>query len=148
MEGKEMKKHLIPALSVFMMLSAAGCSGSTASGTYTPGTYTGTGKSDALGHTITVDVTVSADKIEKIEIKEEDFDFDQPYDTVPQAVIDANSTEGIDSVSGSTETSTALIDAINNALAQAKGEGGEEQTGNVPVTYTAGTYTGHGVGYE
>ena len=148
MEGKEMKKLLIPALSVFMMLSAAGCSGSTASGTYTPGTYTGTGKSDALGHTITVDVTVSADKIEKIEIKEEDFDFDQPYDTVPQAVINANSTEGIDSVSGSTETSAALIDAINNALAQAKGEGGEEQTGNVPVTYTAGTYTGHGEGYN
>ncbi len=136
-------------MSAMMVLSLAGCSGgSGAAGIYTPGTYTGTGKSDALGHTLTVDVTVTADKIEKIEIKEEDFDFDQPYDTIPQAVIDANGTDGVDAVSGSTETSDALIAAINAALAQAKGEAAEESTGNVPVTYTAGTYTGHGTGYN
>lgn len=149
MEGKAMKKFFISALSALMALSFAGCSGSkAASGIYTPGTYTGTGKSDALGHTITVDVTVNADKIEKIEIKEEDFDFDQPYDTIPQAVIDAGTTEGIDAVSGSTETTAALLAAIDSALAQAKGESSSEQTGNVPVTYTAGTYTGRGTGYN
>lgn len=143
-----MKKFFISALSAFMVLSLAACSGSTASGAYTPGTYTGTGKSDALGHTITVDVTVSADKIEKIEIKDEDFDFDQPYDTIPQAVVDKNGIDGVDTVSGSTETSAALIAAIENALAQAKGEAAEESKGNVAVTFKAGSYTGHGNGYN
>ncbi len=145
-----MKKIFISAMSAVMALSLAGCSGqqSSGSGTYTPGTYTGTGKSDALGHTLTVEVTVDADKITKIEVKDEDFDFDQPYDTIPQAVIDAGTTEGVDAVSGSTETSNALLAAIDSALAQAKGEAADEQKGNVPVTYTAGTYTGHGTGYN
>lgn len=136
-------------MSALMVLSLAGCSASTpAGGTYTPGTYTGTGKSDALGHTLTVEVTVSADKIEKIEVKDEDFDFDQPYDIIPQAVIDAGGTDDVDAVSGSTETSDALIAAIDSALAQAKGEAADEQKGNVPVTYKAGTYEGHGTGYN
>ncbi|MDO4414067.1 MAG: FAD-dependent oxidoreductase [Erysipelotrichaceae bacterium] len=144
-----MKKFFMTAMSAFMALSLVGCGGSdTASSAYTPGTYTGTGKSDALGHTVTVEVTVSADKIEKIEVKDEDFDFDQPYESMPQAIIDKNSTEGVDIVAGSTETSDALIAAVNEALAQAKGEGSSEQQGNVAVTFKPGTYTGHGTGYN
>ena len=142
---EKMKRLITAFLVTVMVFSMAGCSGSGGSGKYTPGTYTGTGKSDALGHTVTVDVTVSADKIEKIEIKEEDFDFDQPFDSMPDAMIKAND-PNVDAVGGATETSVALIQAVENALKQAAGEESGAESG--PVTFTAGTYTGKGNGYN
>ena len=40
---------------------------------------------------------------------------------VPEAIISANSTEGIDAVSGATRTTTGIIDAVNDALSKVKG---------------------------
>ena len=142
------------ALCAMAALSLAACSAessvaggsSAAEGKYTPGKYTGTGTSDALGHTMTVEVTVSANKIESVKVVEEDFDYDQPYDTMPDAIVEANGTEGVDAVSGSTETSNALIQAVEDALAQAMGVAVEEGDGS--FTFTAGTYTGTGNGYN
>jgi fumarate reductase flavoprotein subunit len=139
-----------------MVLSLAACSDASApaasassaaseAGIYTPGTYTGTGMSDALGHKVTVEVTVSASAIEDIKIVEEDFDFDDPFESMPAAIKEAGTTEGIDSVSGSTETSNAIIQAVNEALDKAAGKVVESDG---TLKFTAGTYTGTGNGYN
>ncbi|MBQ9152324.1 MAG: FAD-dependent oxidoreductase, partial [Solobacterium sp.] len=152
-----MNKKLVASLVSFVMaVSLAGCSsdsapqggseGTASEGIYTPGTYTGTGKSDALGHTVKVEVTVSADAIEEVKVAEEDFDYDDPFSSMPDAIKEANGTEGVDAVSGSTETSNALKQAVEDALAQAKGTAAE--AGDGTLTFTAGTYTGKGTGYN
>ena len=150
------KKLCSSLLSAFMVLSLAACSDASApaasassaaseAGIYTPGTYTGTGMSDALGHKVTVEVTVSASAIEDIKIVEEDFDFDDPFESMPAAIKEAGTTEGIDSVSGSTETSNAIIQAVNEALDKAAGKVVESDG---TLKFTAGTYTGTGNGYN
>ena len=150
------KKLCSSLLSAFMVLSLAACSDASApaasassaaseAGIYTPGTYTGTGMSDALGHKVTVEVTVSASAIEDIKIVEEDFDFDDPFESMPAAIKEAGTTEGIDSVSGSTETSNAIIQAVNEALDKAAGKVAESDG---TLKFTAGTYTGTGNGYN
>ncbi len=142
-----MQKNFAKAfLCSVLVLSAAGCSSETApaGGKYTAGTYTGTGTSEKLGHKVTVEVTVSADAIEQIEIVEEDFDYDQPFDSMPDAMVSANKAE-VDTVTYATETSDALIQAVNDALAKASGAASEEEG---PLTFTAGTYTGTGNGYN
>ena len=150
--GKEriMKKLCTAVLSAVMAVSLLGCSGQGGSGSagkYTAGTYTGTGKSDKFGHTVTVEVTVSADKIEKIEIKEEDFDYDQPFDSMPDAIVKANGTE-VDNVSNATETSMALKAAVDDALNQAQGKSSADSGEAKALTFKAGTYTGKGEGYN
>ena len=143
------KNYLSIALCSFMVCALVSCAAPSASGgRYTPGTYTGTGKSDALGHTVTVEVTVSADAITDIKIVEEDFDFDDPFTKIPDAVKEKGSTEGVDIVSGSTETSNAVMAAINDALNQAAGGEAAGTKENVAVTFTPGTYTGTGSGYN
>jgi hypothetical protein len=85
--------------------------------------YIGVGKSE-IGGDIRVKVTMDCDKISKIEVLEhnETDAFAKPvFDTLPAAVIAAQSTE-VDTVAGSTKTSEALIAAINDALSQAKGK--------------------------
>ncbi len=142
-----MQKYFAKAFLCFVLvLSAAGCSSETApaGGKFTAGTYTGTGTSEKLGHKVTVEVTVSADAIETIEIVEENFDYDQPFDSMPDAMVSANKAE-VDTVTNATETSDALIQAVNDALAKASGAASEEEG---PLTFTAGTYTGTGEGYN
>jgi RpiB/LacA/LacB family sugar-phosphate isomerase len=70
------KKMISSLLAGLMTVSLVGCSagGTAGSAAYTPGTYTGTGKSDALGHTVTVEVKVTESAIEDIKVVEEDFD--------------------------------------------------------------------------
>ena len=141
-----MQKKFITAILCSVMVLSAGCNSTepAGAGKYTAGTYTGTGTSDLLGHKVTVEVTVSADAIEKIEIVEEDFDYDQPFDSMPDAMVSANKAE-VDTVTNATETSDALIQAVNDALAKASGTASEEEG---PLTFTAGTYTGTGNGYN
>lgn len=104
--------------------SSNGGNGGGSAAAYTPGTYEGTGK--GFG-TITVSVTVDESSITAVEINGPD---ETPgiggkeaieAGTFTEAILAAQSTS-IDTVSGATMTSNGVIEAVNNALAQARGE--------------------------
>ena len=83
--------------------------------------YIGTGISD-IGGEVKVKVTMDGDKIAKIEVlshNETPGISDAAFNTIPDAIIAANSTE-VDAATGATKTSEALIAAVNDALAQIK----------------------------
>ena len=83
--------------------------------------YIGTAVSE-IGGEIKVKVTMDGDKIAKIEIlshNETAGISDPAFNTLPDAIIAANSTQ-IDAVTGATKTSEALIAAVNDALSQIK----------------------------
>ena len=83
--------------------------------------YIGTGISD-IGGEVKVKVTMDGDKIAKIEVlshNETPGISDAAFNTIPDAIIAANSTE-VDAAAGATKTSEALIAAVNDALAQIK----------------------------
>ena len=82
--------------------------------------YIGVGVSE-IGGELKVKVTMDGDKIAKIEVlshNETAGISDPAFKTLPDAIVAANSTE-VDTVSGATKTSQALIAAVNDALAQA-----------------------------
>jgi len=83
--------------------------------------YIGVGVSE-IGGEVKVKVTMDGDKIAKIEVlshNETPGISDPAFNTLPDAIVAANSTQ-IDTVSGATRTSEALIAAVNDALSQVK----------------------------
>lgn len=112
-------KRLVLALSTVALAATllVGCGGSDK---YNDGTYTG--KSEGLKGEITVEVTVSGGKIESIEIpenKETETIFASIREYLVPDVIEANSTD-VETVSGATTSSEGVLEAIDNALEQAK----------------------------
>lgn len=110
-----------------------------AAGDYEDGTFTGVGE----GHEgdVELEVVVEGGAITEINIldsSETQGISDPAFDEVPAAIIEANSTD-VDTVSGATYTSNAIIEAVNSALA---GDSGEAEG-----AYTDGTYEGTGQGY-
>lgn len=86
---------------------------------YTPGTYTG--KAFGRMDEVTVEVTVSEDRIENIEVVESnEFPIlsDRVFETVIPDII-ANQSLAVDTVTGATVTSGAVLTATADALAQA-----------------------------
>lgn len=91
----------------------------TAENTLAENEYIGVGVSE-IGGEVKVKVTMDGDKIAKIEVlshNETAGISDSAFNTLPDAIIAANSTQ-VDVVSGATKTSEALIAAVNDALAQ------------------------------
>ena len=78
--------------------------------------YIGVGK--GLNGDVKVKVTMDGDKIAKIEVLESKEDFN-PFDNMIAAMIAGNTTE-VDTQSGATISSKALIEAVNDALSQVK----------------------------
>lgn len=110
------------AAAVLLVLAVAACSGGAL---YNPGTYTGVGQGH--GGTIKVAVTVNEKEIEKIEVIENgESDFSKPvFEEILNAAIE-NNTADVDAVSGASETSKGLLDALNDAVSKAlKGEANE-----------------------
>jgi len=111
-----MKKLLVVLI---MAIVLVGC----ASGpkVYNNGTYVGTGvgkKGDVV-----VSVTFADDKITAVEItsQEETPDIaDVVFEELPGKIIEAQSTEGLDTYAGATYTYDAIIDAVNQAIELAK----------------------------
>ena len=71
---------------------------------------------------VKVKVTMDGDKIAKIEVlssSETPGICDPAMNTIPQAIIDAQSTE-VDAVTNATETSKAIMAAVEDALSQIK----------------------------
>ncbi len=127
--------------------TAAATEASAAAGEYTPGTYTG--EADGFGGKVTVEITVDENKITDVKVTGDDETENigkAHLEELGKAVLDAQSAE-IDGASGATVTSDAVKAAAASAIAQAKGESaGAAEAGE--VSYTAGTYTGTGSGYN
>lgn len=144
-------KFFKAGLATLLAVGLIGCG--TATGKFKPGTYTGT----AAGRNgdVTVAVTLSADAITKVEVtdqKETPQIADEALARIPQAIVEAQSVH-VDTVSGATITSNAIIQAATEALKSAGVDpeslgGGAQTKENKPVTYKAGTYTGTGTGYN
>ena len=78
--------------------------------------YIGVGK--GFKGDVKVKVTMDGDKIAKIEVLEHKEDFN-PFDNMISAMVAGNTT-AVDTQAGATVASNALIEAVNNALAQIK----------------------------
>ena len=84
------------------------------------GTYEGTGK--GMGGDVPVTVTVEGGKITAVEVgdnSETQGIGTNAIEQLPAAIVEAGTTDGVDSVGGATVTSNAIFEAIANALATA-----------------------------
>lgn len=80
------------------------------------------GEGTGMGGKLVVKVTMDGDKIANVEIvehSESENISDPAIEQLPKAIVEANGTE-VDTISGATVTSKAIIEAVNNALAQVK----------------------------
>ncbi len=124
-----MKKFSALLLAMAMVFSLAACSGGntnatpsvTPAGKFTPGTYEG--EADGFHGPIKVAVTLSADKIEKVEVLEHTETEGigaaaLAADKLPQSVVDTQSVT-IDAIGGATLTSDGFIAAVTAALTAA-----------------------------
>ena len=121
-----MKKYLslILVLAMVLCMAAYGAAPAqaTQAGTYTPGTYTGVGA--GKNGDITVEVTFSAEKIERITVvshSETPSLSDAAIANIPTQIVEAQSL-GVDAVSGATYTSNGIVDAVADAVKQAGGD--------------------------
>ena len=121
-----MKKYLslILVLAMVLCMAAYGAAPAqaTQAGTYTPGTYTGVGA--GKNGDITVEVTFSAEKIERITVvshSETPSLSDAAIANIPTQIVESQSL-GVDAVSGATYTSNGIVDAVADAVKQAGGD--------------------------
>ncbi len=146
---KKIRKTAIPVfMGVFLATTFGACSKAKVS--YTPGEYTGT----AAGRNgdVTVTVTVSEDKIQSVAVtehQETEGIADPAISDIPAAIVKAQSAN-VDTVSGATITSKAIIEATKNALTKAGAKDNssaqKKERKNVAISYKAGTYSGTGKG--
>lgn len=111
---------------LLLSLLLAGCSPepapSQAEGIFQPGRYQGTG--EGYGGTITVEVEVSADRIEAVSIlshNESRGVCEAAFEQIPAEIL-RQGTPYVELVAGATLTSQGVIDAAARALEQAGGE--------------------------
>ena len=94
----------------------------TTGGIYTAGTYTATTKGN--NGDVTLEVTFDSDAIKSIEIKEHGETpgiSDAPIAKIPELII-ANQSLNIDAITGATNTSNAILNAVADAVNQAGGD--------------------------
>ena len=87
---------------------------------YTDGSYTAEGK--GIGGTVPVTVTVKDGKVAEVTVgdnSETQGIGSKAIEQLPDAIVAANGTEGVDAVSGATVTSKAIFTAVNSCLKQA-----------------------------
>ena len=136
-----MKKLMMKLLAGILVVSmVAGCQSK-------PKTETFTGEGQGFGGKVVVTITVEGDKI--VDVKstgdaETESIGKAALTELDEQVLSAQSAE-IDAVTGATLTSEGYVEALKKAIAQSKGE---EVNAGGEVSYTAGTYTGTGVGYN
>ena len=123
--GPGMRRFAAAVLSALMVISLAGCGKQTDTKAQTPllnaGTYTGTGA--GKNGDVKVAVTVNTDSIVNIEVQDNSETAgiaDDAIETVPKEILDGQSL-AVDTVSGATETSTAILTAVADAITQAGG---------------------------
>ena len=100
---------------------AKGGTDAAATTTMADGEYKASAK--GMGGDVPVTVTVKDGKIAKVEVgdnSETDGIGSKAIEQLPDAIVKANGTEGVDAVSGASVTSKAIFDAVNDCMDQAK----------------------------
>lgn len=123
-----LKRTLSLVLAVFLVFSLSACTGKTSG--YKAGTYTGVAKG-YIGD-ITVDVTLSTDKIEDVKVVSHTETEDIggiAVNKLPSQIVETQSIQ-VDTVTGATFSSNAIIEAVTLALKSA----GVDAAKLVPVT--------------
>ena len=94
--------------------------GTITDGAYKDGTYTGTGK--GYSGTITLTAKIKKGMIKSLEAEHTDTPmfFKKAWDILENEIIQNQSVDGIDTVSGATLSSEGILGAAQKALAQAK----------------------------
>ena len=122
----------------------------------TDGFYTAEGK--GIGGKVPVTVAIENGRITDVEVgdnSETQGIGSKAIEQLPDAIVAANGTEGVDAVSGATVTSKAIFTAVDDCLEQAKSGAAAEaakaddKVGAAPAaetTYTDGEYTASGKG--
>ena len=132
-----MKRILCALLTALMLLGMVGAA-ATAEASYTPGTYTAT--APGFGGDVTVTITVDENGITDVQVEGAD---ETPtvggvaVANMPAAILAAGSAD-VDMITGATVTSTAILTALNEALAEAAGA--DLSAKMAPGTYTAQAY--------
>ena len=99
---------------------AKGGTDAAAATTMADGEYKASAK--GIGGDVPVTVTVKDGKIAKVEVgenSETDGIGSKAIEQLPDAIVKANGTEGVDAVSGASVTSKAIFDAVNDCMDQA-----------------------------
>lgn len=156
---KTSKLSIVGLFCISALLGLANCApagGNAGEGKFKAGTYTG--KAPGKNGDVTVEVTLTSDAIKEVKVTDHQETAgiaDPAIEKVPGEIVEAQSLN-VDLVSGATITSQAIVDASKAALESAGvdvstlGDGAAAASSgeNVPVTYTAGTYTGESTGYN
>ena len=110
-----MKKRLVSLIATAILTAGVlvGCGG----GKYTDGTYTG--EAQGTSGTIKVEVNVEKGKISTVKVvehKETKTLIDGVKDNMIPEIIEKQGTEGVEAVSGATNSSKGVLEAVNKAL--------------------------------
>ena len=111
-----MKKISLVLMGLIVSMALMGCS----SGKYKDGSYTGVGR--GASSDIKVEVVVKSGKIQDIKLveqKETATLIQGVQENIIPEIIKKQGTEGIDTLSGATNSSKGALDAVNKALEQA-----------------------------
>ena len=130
-----MKKWMATAAAVALISAAA--SQVVAESVYTPGTYAAQAK--GFGGTVSVNVTFDEKGMTDVQVEapnETNGIGSVAAEKLPAEILAAQSAK-VDTVSGATFTSKAVLDAVEDCIAQASG-----QTTVAEVKLAPGTYTG------
>ena len=136
-----MKKWMATAAAVALISAAA--SQVVAESVYTPGTYAAQAK--GFGGTVSVNVTFDEKGMTDVQVEapnETNGIGSVAAEKLPAEILAAQSAK-VDTVSGATFTSKAVLDAVEDCIAQASG-----QTTVAEVKLAPGTYTGQGMGFR
>lgn len=110
-----MLKRVIAAVAAVLL-----CAGAQAS-TYKDGTYTGTGQGNASQ--IQVEVVVTGGKISSVKVLkhgETEMLLNAAQKKLSKTIVKNNGTEGVSAVTGASNSSKGIIEAVNKALEKAR----------------------------
>ncbi len=119
-----MDKNQVKGLVVLVLLTGLVLGGLTACGDTSANvveTQTLTGTGEGYAGEVVVEVTVEGDTITAIEVIESSDTpglSDGAYDAIIEDVLEKQSVEGVDMVSGATGSSTGIVEAVKDALSQ------------------------------
>lgn len=116
-----MKKILSVLVTAMLMVSLASCGSGSKAGSYKDGNYEGVGKGNGGDIKVSVEVTDGKIKDVKIVDQKETADlFESAKNSIIPEIVKNQGTDGVNTVSGATNSSKGIIEAVNNALSQAK----------------------------
>ena len=139
-----MKKLLAMLLTLCLAL---GCVAFAEGGAFTPGTYEGTGAGFAGPDSVKVTITVDENGITEANIEgEAEVPFGvEAFPTYAESLI-GRADGQIDAVAGATMSHDGVVEAVEKALAAARGE--ETAANDAALAFTAGTYEATAEGYN